>query len=213
MKSRFKITDTKIIWFSVLLIIIISIWGDASAAQSDPTEMNKYSVAILDSEGEATYREEAPDLSDFLSQKEAESRINKVEAIDAAAADELVGEASALLDMPLSFPISAEYISADFDYTAQYIVPAEKGAEIYAIADGVVVHAGFAGHYGRTVIVEHGEVYSMYFHCEDIAVDVGDRVVSGETIAFVGISGLTEFYALGYDLLDEVEALLAGLDG
>ncbi|WP_293786756.1 M23 family metallopeptidase [uncultured Aeromicrobium sp.] len=72
---------------------------------------------------------------------------------------------------------------------------AADGTPILAIADGVVVHAGFSGGFGGLVIIEHtvrGErVASYYAHMWETGIHVaeGQSVTAGQHIGDVGSSG------------------------
>jgi murein DD-endopeptidase MepM/ murein hydrolase activator NlpD len=62
--------------------------------------------------------------------------------------------------------------------------------EIFAPADGVVVFAGELVVRGNAVMIDHGwGVYTGYMHQEEILVDVGDRVETGQVIGLVGDTG------------------------
>ena len=72
---------------------------------------------------------------------------------------------------------------------------AADGTPIFAIADGVVAHAGYAGTYGGLIVIEHTvggqRVASAYAHMWEhgILVSEGERVVAGQHIGDVGSSG------------------------
>jgi murein DD-endopeptidase MepM/ murein hydrolase activator NlpD len=62
--------------------------------------------------------------------------------------------------------------------------------EIYAPADGVVVFAGPLIVRGNAVMIDHGfGVYSGYMHQEEILVEEGDQVETGQVIGIVGETG------------------------
>jgi len=64
-------------------------------------------------------------------------------------------------------------------------------APVVAANDGVVVHAGFFGIYGNTVIIDHGcGLQSLYAHLSSMGVKPGDNVQRGQTIARSGQTGL-----------------------
>ena len=45
---------------------------------------------------------------------------------------------------------------------------------------------------GYTVIINHGNGYKTYYeHCSSFAVSAGQHVYKGQTIAYVGMSGVT----------------------
>ncbi len=62
---------------------------------------------------------------------------------------------------------------------------------IVASNSGVVTKAvyGTTG-YGRYIIIDHGgNNFTLYGHCNSLAVNVGDYVIQGQTIAYVGSTG------------------------
>lgn len=79
---------------------------------------------------------------------------------------------------------------------------ASTGTPIKATGDGTVVLAGKKGGYGRTVILKHGGKYStLYAHLHRYArgVRTGSRVKQGQTIGYVGKSGLATGPHLHYE--------------
>lgn len=65
------------------------------------------------------------------------------------------------------------------------------GTEICATKDGTVTSAvkGTTG-YGYYIILDHGEgIETMYAHCSELLVEVGDEVTKGDVIAKVGSTG------------------------
>jgi murein DD-endopeptidase MepM/ murein hydrolase activator NlpD len=66
----------------------------------------------------------------------------------------------------------------------------EAGAEIVAVAAGVVVAANDRPGYGLTVDINHGNAYvTRYGHAEKILVEVGQIIRKGQVIALVGSTG------------------------
>jgi len=69
-------------------------------------------------------------------------------------------------------------------------VTAWFGNPVRATANGVVVHSGWKGGFGKTVIVDHGYgLQTLYGHNSKLLVSVGQRVVKGQIIANVGATG------------------------
>ena len=69
-------------------------------------------------------------------------------------------------------------------------IAAPHGSPIYAVADGVVVFAGWKGPLGRVVIVHHGfRITTKYAHAASVHVKRGRRVRRGEILGRVGNSG------------------------
>ncbi len=66
------------------------------------------------------------------------------------------------------------------------------GTPIGAAGAGVVVDASRRGAYGNIVKIDHGNGYqTWYAHCDKLLVTPGTQVVSGQTIATVGLTGNT----------------------
>lgn len=66
----------------------------------------------------------------------------------------------------------------------------KEGADVLAVAAGVVTWAGSESGYGNTVEVSHGDgVVTRYSHNKENLVEPGDLVRKGEPIALVGSTG------------------------
>lgn len=67
----------------------------------------------------------------------------------------------------------------------------EECDEIYAVADGVVVYAGYKGSYGYLVVIDHGNGFQTYYahNQNNLPVKTGDIVKQGDIIAFAGKTG------------------------
>jgi murein DD-endopeptidase MepM/ murein hydrolase activator NlpD len=69
-------------------------------------------------------------------------------------------------------------------------IAAPEGSPIAAAAGGKVVFAGVERGYGNLAIVDHGGgEATVYAHCEQVLVKVGDAVTPGQVIARVGRTG------------------------
>ncbi|MDH5611146.1 MAG: peptidoglycan DD-metalloendopeptidase family protein [Gammaproteobacteria bacterium] len=79
---------------------------------------------------------------------------------------------------------------------------AKRGTPILASGDGKVIFKGIKGGYGRTVIIQHGSKYStLYAHLNGYQrnLRVGSKVKQGQTIAYLGSSGLATGPHLHYE--------------
>ena len=79
---------------------------------------------------------------------------------------------------------------------------AAVGTPIKAAGDGKVIFRGVKGGYGNVVIIQHGATYStLYGHMSRFAkgVGVGQRVRQGQTIGYVGQTGLATGPHLHYE--------------
>jgi murein DD-endopeptidase MepM/ murein hydrolase activator NlpD len=81
---------------------------------------------------------------------------------------------------------------------------APTGTPIKVTGDGRVTFRGVKGGYGNVVIVQHGSEYStLYAHLSRFAKDVntGTRVRQGQTIGYLGMTGLATGPHLHYEFL------------
>jgi murein DD-endopeptidase MepM/ murein hydrolase activator NlpD len=79
---------------------------------------------------------------------------------------------------------------------------AATGTPIKAAGDGKVIFRGTKGGYGRTVVLQHGGKYTtLYAHMSKYrkGVTSGSRVKQGQTIGYVGKSGLATGPHLHYE--------------
>ena len=79
---------------------------------------------------------------------------------------------------------------------------AKRGTPIRAAGDGKVIFKGKKGGYGRVVMIQHGSKYTtLYAHLNSYnkKIRVGKRVKQGQTVAYVGSSGLATGPHLHYE--------------
>ncbi len=79
---------------------------------------------------------------------------------------------------------------------------AKRGTPIQAAGDGKVIFKGKKGGYGKVMIVQHGTKYTtLYAHLKTYnrKLRVGHKVKQGQTIAYVGSSGLATGPHLHYE--------------
>jgi len=96
-------------------------------------------------------------------------------------------------------PVHGYHLSARFDERGShwggarhtgldFVVP--SGTPVDAVAAGRVAEAGWAGPYGRSVVVTHADgTQTRYAHLSSIGVGVGDRLAVGETLGRSGATG------------------------
>lgn len=68
-------------------------------------------------------------------------------------------------------------------------IGASTGTAIHAAMEGTVVASSYAGDYGNHIKVQNGEVLTVYAHCSELGVNVGDYVTQGQEIGKVGATG------------------------
>lgn len=67
-----------------------------------------------------------------------------------------------------------------------------SGQPVYAVADGIVMFAGWGGadSYGNYIKIKHFDgTYTLYAHASSLAVSYGQQVKQGQTIMYVGSTG------------------------
>lgn len=75
------------------------------------------------------------------------------------------------------------------------------GTEIVATADGEVTYSGWYSGYGKLIIINHGNgIETLYGHCSELLVGVGERVNKGQIIALMGNTGLSTGPHLHYEV-------------
>jgi len=81
-------------------------------------------------------------------------------------------------------------------------ITADAGSSIHATGNGIVEYASWKGEYGNCVIINHGFGYeSLYGHCKELLVRPGQKVVRGQKIALVGMTGAATGNHVHYSVL------------
>lgn len=101
------------------------------------------------------------------------------------------------------------FVNRTFRYRGHHVgidfaVPV--GEPVRAVADATVVHVGPRGGYGNLVVLEHGKNYQTYYaHLSRFAdgLSVGDKVLRGEEIGYVGMTGVTTGPHLHFEIRKE----------
>ncbi len=85
-------------------------------------------------------------------------------------------------------------------------IPAPKGTDIIATAEGKVIYAGWLSGYGKTVIISHGQdVTTLYGQCSEYFVEEDEKVKAGEKIAEVGSTGMATGPHLHFEVRENEE--------
>ena len=156
-------------------------------------------------------------LSDMLSPDFAEMWAEILGGFSHGAGQILQGNPDFIPQGIFSWPLVGNYpISSPFGWRTHPItyersfhggidIAAPFNAPILAMADGVVIAANgtdrWGGGWGFFVKIQHEDGYvTLYAHCSSIAVNVGQEVVQGEVIAFVGTTGQSTGYHLHFEI-------------
>lgn len=68
-------------------------------------------------------------------------------------------------------------------------IGATTGTVIHAAMEGTVVASSYAGDYGNHIKIQNGEILTVYAHCSELNVNVGDYITQGQEIGKVGATG------------------------
>ncbi len=83
-------------------------------------------------------------------------------------------------------------------------IGAPGGSRIVAAANGKVIYAAWYGAYGNCTIIDHGGgLTSMYGHQSKMGVKKGDIVLKGDTIGYVGTTGLSTGNHLHFEVRNQ----------
>ncbi len=80
----------------------------------------------------------------------------------------------------------------------------DAGADVLAVASGIVTYAGPREGYGNLVEINHGNGYlTRYAHNEQVLVKVGEEVERGQALAIVGSTGHSTGPHVHFEVLKE----------
>lgn len=69
-------------------------------------------------------------------------------------------------------------------------IKAKRGAPVAAVSDGKIIYSSWFKGYGNMIILDHGSsYYTLYAHLEEVHMDKGAEIKTGDIIATVGNSG------------------------
>lgn len=89
-----------------------------------------------------------------------------------------------------SFGVRSDPFSGEGAFHTGIDLQTPTGTPVHVSGDGVVVSAGWSGHYGKLVVVDHGNRLDTYYaHLSQLMVIPGQEVRRGEVIALSGSSG------------------------
>jgi murein DD-endopeptidase MepM/ murein hydrolase activator NlpD len=101
-----------------------------------------------------------------------------------------------------SFGKRPDPFSGEQEYHQGIDISAAKGQPVYATADGVVESAAYAGEYGNMLVLAHEfGLSTRYAHLSKFNARVGDRVMRGDIIGFIGSTGRSTGWHLHYEIL------------
>jgi murein DD-endopeptidase MepM/ murein hydrolase activator NlpD len=83
-----------------------------------------------------------------------------------------------------------------------------EGEIVMSTDDGIVMENTLDSYRGQFILVKHGDTFSTsYSHLQSAIVKVGDNVQKGQTIGYVGNTGLSKDVHLHYEVLKNGKAV------
>ncbi len=116
---------------------------------------------------------------------------------------------------PAGRPVTSGYMSSYFGYRADPFTgrkawhkgvdfAGKMGADIRAVAAGIVTWSGDRYGYGRMIEIDHGNGYvTRYAHNKANLVNVGDKIEKGQAIATMGSTGRATGPNLHFEVLHQ----------
>ncbi len=132
--------------------------------------------------------------SDVLGEKITKNPVTRKVQIGSAFND--FSDTSKLL-LPVEGYVTSDYGPRSDPFTGEpahhngFDIAAKTGTDIWAAVSGKIIKASDTGNgYGKCVIIEHYDGFrTLYAHCSELLVSVGDYVKAGDLIAKVGSTG------------------------
>ena len=83
-----------------------------------------------------------------------------------------------------------------------------EGEIVKSTDDGIVIENTFDSYRGQFILIKHGDTFSTsYSHLQSATVKVGENVKTGQTIGYVGNTGLSKGVHLHYEVLKDGTAV------
>ncbi|MGD9899570.1 MAG: murein hydrolase activator EnvC [Calditrichaceae bacterium] len=146
-----------------------------------------------------TKEQERQQLNSFILTLERQRRLkeNNKTADDIPEMDfDDFGKAKGRLPWPVKGKILTKYGKQRDPYLKTYVnntgieIESSLGTPVRCVFTGVVRMITYMSGYGNTVIIDHGNgYYTVYSHLDEIYVEKGDILQTGQTLATVGDSG------------------------
>ncbi len=124
----------------------------------------------------------------------------------------LQNQRQAVVDLD-NMPVRNGYITSRFGYRSDPFTrrtsfhggidfAGPDGTDIFTVADGVVIKAGWHNGYGNMVEIDHGDgLVTRYAHAKSLVVKEGDVVSKDQLIAYMGTTGRSTGVHLHYEVL------------
>lgn len=116
-------------------------------------------------------------------------------------------------NIPTGWPVDSRIVSTEFNPTADPsisdgrkhygmdISTKSQIIPIYATAAGKVITADFHDEFGYYVVIDHYNGFTtLYAHCNELTVNVGDKVKKGDIVGTTGSTGMSSGIHCHYEI-------------
>lgn len=130
-----------------------------------------------------------------------------------AVADEVTYALACQNNIPSGWPVESRIVSTEFNPTAapsisdgrkHYGMDVSTKSQIipiYATAAGTVTTATFHPEFGYYVVIDHYNGFTTLFaHCDELTVNVGDKIKKGDIVGTTGSTGMSSGIHLHYEI-------------
>lgn len=172
---------------------------EIEAEQSQVEEELQAEIRHLQEEAERKRKEEEQRRLEEEAKKKAEAEANNTEYVDTYTPPATYSETGFIWPVPSVRNMGDGYGNRwiveeqrnNFHKGIDITKPGCAGEPTVASAGGTVIQASDKGNgYGNCVIIDHGNgISTLYAHHQSLAVSVGDTVVQGQVIGYIGQTG------------------------
>lgn len=172
---------------------------EIEAEQSQVEEELQAEIRRLQEEAERKRQEEERKRKEEEERKRKEAEANNTEYVDTYTPPATYSDTGFIWPVPTVRNMGDGYGNRwiveeqrnNFHKGIDITKPGCAGEPTVASAGGTVIQASNKGNgYGNCVIIDHGNgISTLYAHHQSLAVSVGDTVVQGQTIGYIGQTG------------------------
>lgn len=168
---------------------------NADTTEQNNTEENKENEIQQDNKEEANLEEKNKEEI-----KEPEKEESENNEIDNKKEETITLAKEILNNYSIIKPANGGFISSEFGtreaegeivttYHHGIDIGVITGTEVMAATEGKVILATQSSSYGNYIKIQNGELVTLYAHCNELLVNVGDTVKQGDIIAKSGATG------------------------
>lgn len=138
----------------------------------------------------AQFEREFDEIVSAINSMESTQRPNRGEASYAPGNGEIFS-----ITGGVGYPITSTFdprqnpITGKWESHGALDIGAPHGSGVYALKSGTVAYSGWMSGYGNVVVINHGDMSTLYAHNSVLNVSAGEQVSGGQRIASVGSTG------------------------